>query len=65
MTGKGKTGSFSLSLSESAWEVLRMLRVVLADDENKVILLMQKLIEAGEVSEGLIAAECPAATASN
>ena len=57
MTGKGKTGSFSLSLSESAWEVLRMLRVVLADDENKVILLMQKLIEAGEVSEGLIAAE--------
>ncbi len=39
MTGKGKTGSFSLSLSESAWEVLRMLRVVLADDENKVILL--------------------------
>ena len=45
MTGKGKTGSFSLSLSESAWEVLRMLRVVLADDENKVILLMQKLID--------------------
>ena len=45
MTGKGKTGSFSLSLSESAWEVLRILRVVLADDENKVILLMQKLID--------------------
>ena len=65
MTGKGKTGSFSLSLSESAWEVLRMLRVVLADDENKVILLMQKLIDwealgyeiAGTANDGLRALE--------
>ena len=45
MMGKGETGSFSLSPSGSIWEVLWMLRVVLADDENKVILLMRKLID--------------------
>lgn len=65
MMGKGETGSFSLSPSGSIWEVLWMLRVVLADDENKVILLMRKLIDwealgyeiVGTANDGLRALE--------